>query len=216
MSAGVDRGCAQLWAREQGNQARVEHAFGLPDYLYPTVPVLGVLLTVFVISQMDPLIVLIGSGIIGIGVLWFFAYARSRVIGEGLLRDAISPKPPVGYRVVVPVSNPRTQLGLLRLAAATAHANDEHGTPELVAVNVIEGPRDAPFQNIEADRADHQRELLDTAHDIAEAMDVDLRTRAIVAPDIGEAVVEAAEQVDCTVLLAERPTSRSLRSRLFG
>jgi nucleotide-binding universal stress UspA family protein len=96
--------------------------------------------------------------------------------------------------VVVPVANPATQRGLLRLAAASARANADRGTPELVAVNVTPVARRSPLQNLEADRAEHQRELLANAHDVAAAMDVTLRTRAVVATDIGEALLEVLEE----------------------
>jgi APA family basic amino acid/polyamine antiporter len=178
-----------------------EPTFELPGALYPTVPILGVLLTVLVISQMATLIILIGSGIIGLGVVWYFTYARTRVVGEGLFRDLIGEAPAEPYRVVVPIANPETQHGLLRLAAATAHANATEGTPELVAVNVVEGARQAPLQNIESDRLDHQRELFQNAHDIAEEMDVRLQTRALVAPETSTAVLELLAEEDADQLL---------------
>jgi amino acid transporter/nucleotide-binding universal stress UspA family protein len=178
-----------------------EPTFELPGVLYPVVPVLGVLLTVVVISQMATLILLIGSGIVGLGIVWYAAYARRRVVGEGLFRDAISKAPARPYRVVVPIANPETQHGLLRLAAATAHANATEGRPELEAINVIEGQRDTPLQNVESERIDHQRDLFENAHDIAEEMDVHLRTRAIVAPEISTAVLDVIGEEDPDQLL---------------
>ena len=166
--------------------------FALPFPVYPAVPALGVVLSVVVITQMAPVIVALGTGIVVLGVVWYLAYARTRVVGEGLLREALRPEPPRRYRVVVPVANPETQGGLLRLAAASARANAERGAPELVVVNVVEGPRDAPLQNLEAERVDHQRALLAHAHDVAEREGVDLRTRAVVAPDAAEALLEVA------------------------
>ncbi len=180
----------------QTNPDEYEPTFELPGALYPLVPVLGVLLTIVVISQMALLIILIGSGIITIGIVWYFAYARGNVVGRGLLRDAISRPSGKPYRVLVPISNPETQQGLLRLAAATAQANADEGVPELVALNVLEGPSDAPRQNIESDRLDHQGDLLQTAHTIAEEQNVSLRTRAIVAPDVSTAIVEAIADED--------------------
>lgn len=176
-------------------------SFELPGVLYPAVPILGGLLTVVVITQMAPLVIAIGSAIIGVGVAWYFAYARGRTVDEGLFWDAFGEPPAEPYRVVVPIANPSTQHGLLRLAAASAHANVERGTPELVVANVIEGRRDSPVRNLEADRVDHQRELLENARDVAEAVDVDLRTRAIVAPDVGAAILEVVGEEDADQLL---------------
>ncbi|SFR61162.1 amino acid permease [Halogeometricum limi] len=185
----------------QADPDEYDPSFELPSVLYPAVPVLGVVLTVVVISQMATVIVLIGSGIIGLGVVWYFAYARRRVVGEGLFREAFERTPAETYRVVVPVANPETQHGLLRLAAATAHANVERGTPELVAVNVVEAPQDTELQNIESARLDHQRELLQNARDIAAEMDVHLRTRSPVGPEISASVLDIVAQEDADQLL---------------
>jgi amino acid transporter len=176
-------------------------SFRLPKPLYPVVPVLGVVLSVVVVSQMAPVIVLVGSGIVVLGVVWYVTYARARVVGEGLLREALRPTPTDVYRVVVPVANPETQRGLLRLAAASAHANADVGTPELVAVNVHYVEHPSPLQNVEADRADHQRDLLDNAHDIAGEMDVTLRTRALVASDVGRALLDVLAEEDADEVL---------------
>ncbi|WP_338728837.1 amino acid permease [Haladaptatus sp. DJG-WS-42] len=177
-------------------------SFRLPFPLYPVVPILGVLLSFVVISQMAPVIILIGSSIVALGVVWYFVYARSRVVGEGLIGEALRRAPAEVYRVVVPVANPATQRGLLRLAAASAHANDEQGTPELVAVNVVQVEHPSPLQNVESDRLDHQHELLEAAHEIAATEDVHLRTRAMVAPTIDKAVLDVlkAERADHLLL----------------
>jgi nucleotide-binding universal stress UspA family protein len=160
------------------------------------------LLSLVVISQMATVVIAIGSGIIAFGLVWYATYTRGRVVSEGLLGDAIRGKPAEPFRVVVPVANPATQHGLLRLAAASAHANADRGPVELVAVNVTPVAHPSPLQNVEADRAEHQHDLLENAHDIATEMDVTLRTRAIVAPDVGEAILDVldAEAADEVIL----------------
>jgi nucleotide-binding universal stress UspA family protein len=171
-------------------------SFALPRPVYPAVPILGVVLSLVVVSQMATLVIVIGSGIVALGVVWYAAYTRGRVVSEGLLREAIRGEPAEPYRVVVPVANPETQHDLLRLAAASAHANEDRGTPELVAVNVTPVADPSPLRNVEADRAEHGRDLLENAHEIAAEMDVDLRTRAVVAPDVGEAILDVLESED--------------------
>ncbi|WP_277553541.1 amino acid permease [Halobaculum limi] len=171
-----------------------EPSFALPWPIYPVVPILGVILSLVVVSQMATVVVVIGSGIVAFGVAWYVAYTRGRVVSEGLLREAIRGKPAEPFRVVVPVANPMTQRGLLELAAASARANADRGTPELVAVNVTPVAHPSALLNVEADRADHQRELLESAHDIAARMDVSLRTRALVAPDVGEAILDVLDE----------------------
>jgi len=192
-------------------------AFEMPSPLYPAVPVFGVAMTGVVISQMEPPVILVGTGIVVFGVVWYAVYARDRGVEEGLFDDAfgtllqniLDGVPGAGtstilgepYRVVVGVANPETQRGLLRLAAATARAHQSEGAPELVAVNVIEAESD-PERNIASERLDHQRALLDTAHDIAAEMGVALRTSAIVAEDAGEALVDVIveESADQAIL----------------
>jgi nucleotide-binding universal stress UspA family protein len=142
---------------------------------------------------MATLVVVIGSGIVAVGVVWYATYTRGRVVSEGLLSEAIRGEPADPYRVIVPVANPATQRGLLRLAAASAHANEDRGTAELVAVNVTPVAHPSPLLNVEADRAEHQRDLLENARDIAADMDVTLRTRTMVASDVGSGILEVLE-----------------------
>jgi nucleotide-binding universal stress UspA family protein len=172
-------------------------SFRIPGRLYPAVPVLGILLTVLVISQMAPVIILLGLGLVGLGAGWYVVYARDHAIDTGLFREAF-PRPLGGtaaeqsdvYRVVVPVANPDTQRDLIRLAAASAHAHAEEATPELVAVNVLQVAGDSTQQNVAAERLDHQHDLLEAAREIAAEMDVSLRTRAVTGQRVDERIVE--------------------------
>jgi len=165
--------------------------FEVPGILYPVVPVLGVLSSVFVITQMAQIVQFVGVGITGLGGIWYLAYARTNAVEEGLLRDAFVGQDPT-YKVLVPIVNPRTQQGLLELAAANASANAENGSVEIVALNVLQVAGDTQ-QNVEADRLDHQRELLEASRSIAEKMDVPVQTRAVVGQDVGETILEIIE-----------------------
>jgi len=167
--------------------------FEIPGTLYPAVPILGICMSLFVIWQMEPIVQYVGAGIVILGALWYLAYARTRTVEDGLLRDAIAGSEPT-YRVLVSVANPATQKGLLELAAANAAANTENGSPELVALNVLRVAGDADRQNVEADRIEHQRELLDATREIAEEMSLSLRTRACVGQDVGETILGVLEE----------------------
>ncbi len=181
--------------------------FRIPDYLYPAVPVLGVLSAAVVVSQMRTPVILVGTGIVGLGIAWYVAYARGSAIEDGLVEEAFGgvvdraysafygevrglEREP--YTVVVPVANPETQYGLIRLAAASASSHDD-GVPRLVVVNVIE-VAPSPEQNLESDRVEHQHALLENARDITEDMNVALATRSLVEPHAGEAVVSVVEE----------------------
>ncbi len=179
---------------------------------YPLVPALGVVMTVVVVSQMRPAVILVGTGIVVFGFVWYLGYARDGALESdlglaveafgglpgataGRLRGGASGPEAVPYRVVVPVANPETERGLLRLAAATARAHADESDPELVAVNVVEADP-SPSVNVADERLAGQRELLATAGTVAEEIGVDLRTRSMVRPDAGEAILEAVEDAD--------------------
>ena len=168
--------------------------FAVPGLLYPIVPILGVALSVFVIAQMTRPVQIVGTGIVALGAIWYVVYARSNDVESGLLREAL-PGDESAYTVLVPVVNPQTQRGLLELAATTAAANADNGTAELVVLNVLRVAGD-DRQNVEADRLDHQRDLLETARSTVAEMDVSLRTRALIGQDVGETILEEVKSED--------------------
>lgn len=193
-----------------------EPSFRIPDLLYPAVPIVGVLLSVLVISQMATVIILLGLGIVGLGMGWYIVYTRDAAFDTGLVTEAITPAATDAYRVVVPVANPDTQRGLIRLAAATAHANSDEGTPELVAVNVLQVAAPSPQQNIAAERLDHQHELLATAQGFAEEMDVSLRTKAVTGQHVGETILEALDEEDADQVLLGWQGTLTREGHVFG
>jgi amino acid transporter len=70
--------------------------FGLTGPLYPTVPVLGVVMAGVVVSQMRPLVIAVGVGIVALGAGWYVVYARDRAVERGLfvIRAVLRGKPP--------------------------------------------------------------------------------------------------------------------------
>ena len=168
--------------------------FAVPGLLYPIVPILGVALSVFVIAQMTRPVQIVGTGIVALGAIWYVVYARTNNVESGLLREAL-PGDESAYTVLVPVVNPQTQRGLLELAATTAAANADDGRAELVVLNVLRVAGD-DRQNVEADRLEHQRDLLETARSTVAEMDVSLRTRALIGQDVGETILEEVKSED--------------------
>ncbi|MDZ7688041.1 MAG: amino acid permease [Halobacteriales archaeon] len=189
--------------------------FKLPGLLYPTVPVLGIVTAAVVVSQMRAPVIAVGVGVVVLGVVWYAVYARDRAVEEGLADEAVdslldelpaflpgstpTETAEEKYTVIVPVANPETQHGLLRLAAASARAHADE-KPELVAINVIKA-EDTSRRNVESDRLDHQRALLENVHDITDGMDVAVRTRSLVEPDVGEAIVRVATEEEADQVL---------------
>ncbi|MFW6003491.1 MAG: amino acid permease [Halanaeroarchaeum sp.] len=176
-------------------------SFRIPDVLYPAVPILGVALTLLVITQMAWTIILLGLGIVGLGMAWYVVYVRDHALDTGLLSDALAGTVEDSYRVVVPIANPATQTDLLRLAAATAQAHTDEATPELVAVNVLQVDDPSPQQNVEAERLEHQHDLLEAAVTVAADLDVSLRTRAVMGSNVDEAILETVVEEDADQVL---------------
>ncbi|MFC6723596.1 amino acid permease [Halobium palmae] len=190
-------------------------SFKIPEKLYPAVPILGVVMAVVVISQMATEIILLGLGIVGLGVGWYFVYVKDHAIDSGLIGDAIWSESRA-YRVVVPVANPDTQRNLIRLAAAAARAHTGEEKPELVAVNVLQVRDPSPQQNIAAERLDHQYDLLEGAKEIAEEMAVNLRTVALTGTRIDETILEAIVEEDADQVLLGWRGALARQGHVFG
>ncbi|SNR51618.1 amino acid permease [Halorubrum vacuolatum] len=180
--------------------ADYDPAFRLPRGLYPGVPILGVVMTFVVISQMAPLVLIVGTGIVGIGVGWYFVYGRPKGLDAGVVERAYRSRGQQPYRVVVPVMNPETQRGLLRFAAAAAERHAGENGAELVVINVVQAT-DADGRNVEAERFESQRELLSSASEIAEGLPVNIRTEAVVAEEVGSGIVTLVDEVDADEVL---------------
>ncbi len=177
-----------------------EPSFRLPDWSYPALPAVGGLACLVILATMRPVVLLLGTGIVLLGVAWFWLYARGRAVKPSLVGEAVAPsaaRPAEAgerYRVVVPVANPATERFLLRLAAEAARERED---PELIAVNVIEVPPQTALDQelrFEEERVKMQGELLESARDAAAELGVGLRTRALVGRDAGEAVVDVVHE----------------------
>ncbi|MFB6262297.1 MAG: amino acid permease, partial [Bradymonadaceae bacterium] len=199
-----------------------EPDFALPGLAYPIVPFTGLFATLAVLSQMRTLVLAIGGGIVLLGIGWFAVYARTRATEVSMVGEAIAAPTAAteeseeAFRVVVPVANPETERSLVRLAAACAR---DHENPELVVVNVIEVPsQTALAQDVafEEERVERQRELLDAAGDIADESGVGVRTRAIVARDVSDAVLDVVRDENADRLLLGWTARRRRRDFVFG
>ncbi|CAI50910.1 transport protein (probable substrate cationic amino acids) (plasmid) [Natronomonas pharaonis DSM 2160] len=189
--------------------------FAIPGVLYPAVPIAGVVMTALVISQMEPVVLLVGSGVVVLGGVWYLAYARQRDIEAGVFPTALRKPSEQPYRVVVPVANPETERGLLKLAAATARAHAGERATELVAINVIEADQSG-LQNVDSGRLDHQRKLLETAQEIADDLGGTLQTQAVVKDDVGDGIVDVVEDLEADQLVLGWEGSLDRNEYVFG
>ena len=197
-----------------------EPDFRIPAVLYPIVPILGLLTCLAVMYQMATVVQAIGVAIVVVGVGWYQFYAKEKAISTTLIGEAVAPtEAPIEndvYRVVVPVSNPDTERPLIRYAAASASSRDRDA--ELVAVNVIEvPPQMSPSQiEFEEERVENQRTLLENARDVAEELDVAVRTRAVVGRRAGESLLSVIAEEDADHVLLGWAGERRRRDVLFG
>ena len=192
-----------------------------PDFevpLYPVVPILGALTSFGLIAFMEP--VEIGLSLVFVvgGIIWYLAYARTKTDKQGVLseyvldREEEMPGPAVSaantvqpdggeYRVMVPLSNPRTQQDLITLASAVA--KQRGGTVD--AVHIVTAPDQTSLQyaadHIDELGRDH-RSLLDDARRDAETFGVDIETHTILSHRLFEAIFDAARehQADLVVM----------------
>jgi nucleotide-binding universal stress UspA family protein len=152
------------------------------------------------------------------GIIWYLAYARTKTDKQGVLseyvldREEEMPGPAVSaantvqpdggeYRVMVPLSNPRTQQDLITLASAVA--KQRGGTVD--AVHIVTAPDQTSLQyaadHLDDLGSDH-RSLLDDARRDAETFGVDIETHTILSHRLFEAIFDAARehQADLVVM----------------
>jgi amino acid transporter/nucleotide-binding universal stress UspA family protein len=173
--------------------------FRLPAIAYPLIPILGVISCLVIVAQMRPLVLIIGGSVIGIGMLWYVAYAAKRAIKPSLVGDAIVAEeqmrtPDGRYRIVIPVANPNTQRNLIELGGAIG---SNRGEAEIVALSVLEVPQQISLEQgikFEDERIQLQQELLRNARSIAEEAGIGLRTRSIVGRSVGSIVLNVLKE----------------------
>jgi amino acid transporter/nucleotide-binding universal stress UspA family protein len=182
-----------------------------PDFevpLYPVVPLLGAVTSFGLIAFMEPIEIGLSLVFVVGGVVWYLAYARGKAEKTGVLSRyvlsrseelpsaavaAASTVQPDGgdYRVMVPLSNPRTEHDLITLASAVA--KQRGGTVD--AVHIVTAPDQTSLEYA----ADHVEEfeedyhaVLDEARRDAETFGVDVETHTIISHRAFEEIFDAA------------------------
>jgi len=182
-----------------------------PDFevpLYPIVPVVGAIVSFALIYYIDPTVILLCVGLVGVAIAWYLLYARSRVESAGVLAEwvqdrseelpdaavtaAESVAPDGGtYRVMVPLANPAHESDLVTIGATLAEESD--GT--VVAVNIVDVPDQT---SLEAARDQQEFEvahhLMDQAREDLQEYDVEVETHVILSHRAFEEIFDAARQ----------------------
>jgi amino acid transporter/nucleotide-binding universal stress UspA family protein len=192
-----------------------------PDYtvpLYPVVPILGAITALGLVVFIDPTVIGLSAVLVVGAVAWYLGYARSRTEKQGILGQYVlsrreempdaavsvaqSVTPDGGdFRVVVPVANPGHESELIELASTIA----DHRGGTVVAVNIVQVPRQTPLESIgegdlTAERA-AASELLDRVEDDAAAFGVPVETHTILSHRSFEEVFDAARTHDADLLV---------------
>lgn len=203
--------------------------FKIPSILFPTLPILGVLLSLVVISQMYFTVLLIGMGLILLACAWYYFYSSKYITDDNLVGDAIVRSAEETktldedgeelYRVAVSVANPKTQRDLLRLAAASALYHRGEAKPQVLALNIIKVPVQTSLeQNLqfEYEQIEHQRELLEVGREICSEMGVELRTRVIIGRSIFKSILAYIEEQGADQLVIGWNPQEYHRNYIFG
>ena len=183
-----------------------------PDFkvpFYPIVPILGAVLSLGLIAFMDFWPQLIAVGFVVGSIAWYMLYARANTTIEGALgeyirdrpdempdiavsaAEAASPDSAKPYRVMVPLSNPRTERNLIELGSLLAKAKG--GT--VVATHIVQVPDQTPLYagSEHIDRIDTEsKKLLESARENANTFGADVETRTIVSHRSFEEIFDAA------------------------
>ncbi|WP_254535533.1 amino acid permease [Halomarina litorea] len=196
-----------LIVMRQADTPEYQPAYRVP--LYPVVPVLGALTSFGLIAFMNPIEIALAVGFVAFGVVWFFAYARSRTSEGGVLGDyilsradempdravsaAATVQPDGGeYRVMVPLANPANETDLITLASAIA--KQRGGTVEAVHIVTVPDQTALQYGADHVDKLDAESEhLLESARKDAETFGVPVETHTIISHRSFDEVFETAK-----------------------
>jgi len=213
-----------LIAFRQADVPEYEPDFRVP--FYPVTPILGTVFSFGLIAFMDPIEIGLSLAFVAVAVLWYALYARSKTPRRGVLGQyildrseampdvavsaatAASPDAADEYRVLVPLSNPRTERQLISLASALAAERDG----VVHAVHIVQVPDQTPLDRgaEQIDRIDAESaKLLEQAREHAEERGATIETTTIVSHRSFEEVFDAARQYDADQVVmgwgADRP-----------
>jgi amino acid transporter/nucleotide-binding universal stress UspA family protein len=182
-----------------------------PDFtvpLYPITPIVGTILSLALIGFMAPREIALSALFVVAAVSWYFIYARGETDHQGYLGQYIlsrsdempdaavsaasSVQPDASdYRVMVPLSNPRTERDLIELASLLAKAKGG----KVIATHIVEVPDQTPLYagSDHVKRIDTEsQKLLDSARDDAETFGAEVETKTIISHRSFEEVFDAA------------------------
>ncbi len=185
--------------REFGD--RLEYGYMMP--LYPWVPIVGMFLqaglAVYLFRYSAKAWFLAG-GWVAVGVGVFVAYVRGRVEKEEKPRIARRrihrAAPGAKAEILVGVSTPELSHTQMVLASALARARNK----ELLAVKVLQVPRQTPLRGAEALPLGAER-VLDELEAFAEEANVTVRAQLAVGRAVSETLAEVARRTEASAIV---------------
>ena len=182
-----------------------------PDFrvpLYPITPIVGAILSLALIGFMAPVEIALSVVFVVVAIGWYFLYARGETDHQGHLGQYIlsrseempdaavsaaeSVQPDASdYRVMVPLSNPRTERDLIELGSLLAKAKGG----KVIATHIVEVPDQTPLYagSDHVERIDTEsQKLLDSAREDAETFGAEIETKTIISHRSFEEVFDAA------------------------
>ncbi|HIE37958.1 MAG TPA: amino acid permease [Anaerolineales bacterium] len=165
----------------------VERAFRTP--WYPVTPILGCLgiIVVEVFTELHALVV--GIGLIGVGLI---VYQLRRPVGR-VVEVAAQTVEAARHEILVPVANPLTARGLIRMAVILGRAREES---TLAALSVVKIPGATPLELAQEmlDRGENGRKmLLKQVADYAHEQGVPVRPLLRAARSVSSGILGVAE-----------------------
>ncbi|ELZ08463.1 amino acid permease [Halovivax asiaticus JCM 14624] len=192
-----------------------------PDFrvpFYPITPIVGAVLSFGLVYFMDGIVIALSMAFVVGSIAWYWFYARRHTTVQGVLSEHIldrseempdaavsaaevaAPDEAVPDRVMVPLSNPRTEGALMELGSELAA--DRDGVVH--AVHIVKVPDQTPLDRGAAvtDRIDAESQrLLDQARESVSRSDVEIETTTVVSHRPFEAIFDAAERHDADTVV---------------
>jgi len=197
-----------------------------PDFtvpLYPITPIVGATASLGLIyfiqweAQVLSLVFVLGS------VGWYFLYARKHTSVEGeagryirehpeempdfavSAAEATSPEVSEDYTVLVPVSNPQTESGLIAIGSALAN----HNNGVVHAVHIVSVPDQTSLDYVSQQYKEGNipsEGLLESARETAKTYDADIETHTVFSHRSFDEIFDAADRYNAdTVVMGWSP-----------